>query len=94
MGRVLNWLRGHGRFLPPKPSVIYWGSGELPTGATALSDGFILLPPTRELDIVLSGPPGPDCRFIEIEMAGHSVRIGHLIERPDGLVALRVGGGA
>lgn len=44
------------------------------------------------LDIVFTARPGPgnECVFVEVERDGHSVQVGEWVERPDGLVALRL----
>ena len=42
------------------------------------------------LDIVCSGPPGPDCKLVEVERDGRSVNVGEWVEREDGLFALRL----
>jgi hypothetical protein len=88
----VRWLRRHGRLRPLTPSVVYWGHGEIPFGATLLGDGLVLLPPTRDIDVVCTAPPGPgrECVLVEIERAGRSVDAGVWVQRPDGLWALRI----
>ena len=47
---------------------------------------------SRQIDIVLDGPPGPSSgRFVEVEdEAGRSIDVGKWVERPDGYWALRI----
>ncbi len=46
----------------------------------------------QAINIVFDGPPAPEGgRFVEVETDdGHSMRIGHWLERPDGTWALRI----
>lgn len=55
---------------------------------------YVIPPP---IDIVFTAPPGPgsECVFVDVEQAGRSVTVDSWIDRPDGMVALRLraGGG-
>ena len=42
------------------------------------------------LDIVLTRPPGPKSDFVEAEVDGRSINIGHWHKREDGNWALRI----
>lgn len=46
-------------------------------------------PMERTLDLLFGEMPGPETKFLEAEIDGHSVSVGQWVEREDGLAVLR-----